>query len=63
MRKIIAFTILCFFSLLIKNEKAISKSLCQSHCEAATKQPLYDSGVYTGNDNEPKQYDGFFFKI
>lgn len=63
MRKIIAVTILCFFYLLFKNEKAVCKSLCQSSCKTA-KQPSYNSSVYMSDDNnETKQFDGFFFKI
>jgi hypothetical protein len=64
MRKIIAVTFFCFFSIFFKNEKAICKSFCNTACKMKGKQLLYDGGVYKdGNDNSPKQFDGFFFKI
>ena len=72
MRKIIAFTTLCFFSLFLKNEKAICKSNCQLPCKEAIKhstnkggtlkQPSYTE-LNTDSDKGLKQYDGFFFKI
>ena len=63
MKKIIAFAILCLFSLL-KNEKAN----CKSNCELSCKKTVKHSSLNTDNDtdanyNSPKQYDGFFFKI
>ena len=71
MRKIIAFTTLCFFSLFLKNERAICKSNCQLPCKeaikhstnnGAVKQPSYTE-LNTDSDKGLKPYDGFFFKI
>ena len=70
MRKIIAFTTLCIFSLLLKNESAVCKSNCQLSCQEAIKhsinkilkQPSYTE-LNTDSDKGLKPYDGFFFKI
>ena len=69
MRKLIAFTTLCFFSLLLKNESAVCKSNCQLSCKEAIKHSV-DKTIkqpYTELNNDTdrglKQYDGFFFKI
>lgn len=64
MKKIIVFTTLCFFSLLLKNEKANCKSNCESSCKTAVKHSSFNIDANTNAGyNEPKQYDGFFFKI
>ena len=72
MRKIIAITMLCFFSLFIKNEKAICKSNCKtniksscSKCDKTVAQPTLnaEANADASHHDEAKQYDGFFFKI
>ncbi|MDB5199415.1 MAG: hypothetical protein JWO92_1378 [Chitinophagaceae bacterium] len=63
MKKLIAFTLLCFFSLLLKNEKAICKSNCQVSFKTIIQHPLNNNMDSDGIDDELKQYDGFFFKI
>ena len=70
MRKLIAFTTLGIFSLLLKNESAVCKSNCQLSCKEAVrhsinkilKQPSYTE-LNNDTDKGLKQYDGFFFKI
>ena len=63
MKKIIAFAILSLFSLL-KNEKANCKSNCELSCKTAVKHTSINIDANTDSHyNEPKQYDGFFFKI
>lgn len=70
MRKIIAITTLSFFSLFLKNEKAICKSSCQStsksSCNTTVTHPEINADTNTNTDaphNGLKQYYGFFFKI
>ena len=71
MRKLIAFTLLCFFSLLLKNEKAICKSNCRLSCKEVIKHSSYKEVIkhpsyrdLSGDaDKELKQYDGFFLKL
>lgn len=72
MRKIFAITTLCFFSLFLKNEKAICKSNCKTNIESSCNKCDKKSDHSTLNAeanadaphrNEAKQYDGFFFKI
>jgi hypothetical protein len=65
MRKLIAFTMLCVFSLLLKNEKAISKSTCKtlvkstiSHCRLSNPEAGTES---LSGSLQP--YDGFFKKL
>ncbi len=64
MKKIFAITIFCIFSLLLKNENANCKSTCNYPCNTIVKQSFFnpDMDIDTAN-KEPKQYDGFFFKI
>jgi hypothetical protein len=62
MRKIIAFTTLCFFSLLLTNEKAVSKSNCDVIIKERT---AHHPVINTDADEEPvynslQRYDGFF---
>ena len=61
MRKIIAITSLCFFSVLFKNEKAICKSNCQQSCNTIPKHLSLQSDADKANDLKP--YDGFFIKL
>lgn len=61
MRKIIALIMICFFSLVIKSEKAISKTNCKMCCNSSIKKTSLSAE--SNNENEPIQYDGFFFKI
>ena len=68
MRKIFAITMLCVFSLFLKNEKAICKSNCktnsESSCNTTVNHPVLNADANTdAPKNELKQYDGFFFKI
>ena len=69
MRKIFAITTLFFFSLFLKNENAICKTNCKINSEcpnhSSVKTPVFSSDANTDIQlsNEPKQYDGFFFKI
>lgn len=63
MRKIIAITISCFLFLLMKNENANSKANCDVTCNTFVKQPFLPVTVENTAENEPVQYDGFFFKI
>ena len=64
MRKLIAFTTLCFLSLFL-NEKAI----CKSHCDVIVKPKIVHSPVINSDaDIEPVSkrlmpFDGLFFKI
>jgi hypothetical protein len=63
MRKIFVIILFCFSSLFI-NENAICKSLCNASFKKIVKQPPGNSGVYmSSDDNGPKRFDGFFFKI
>ena len=64
MRKLIAFTTLCFLSLLGKNEKAV----CKSHCDVIMKSKIVHSTIINADADEhvPEPlipFDGFFFKI
>ena len=65
MRKIIAFTMVCFLSLMLKNEKAI----CKSNCDVVNKARIAHSPVINeGVESEPgfnslQPYDGFFKKL
>ena len=62
MRKIIVFTTICFLSLLLKNENGICKSKCDVSC--CKKTQVHSANTNTNAiANEPKQFDGFFFKI
>ena len=64
MRKIIAFTTLCIFSLLLKNESEVFKSNCQLSCKEAMKHSTNKGAeLNTDSDKGLKPYDGFFFKI
>ena len=62
MRKILAITIICFLFLLIKNENANSKSNCRVCCKIAIKKSLLHADI-DGNNNDLRQYDGFFIKL
>lgn len=67
MRKLIAFTLLSFFCLLLNNEKAISKS----NCDVAIKATIaHHPVISTDTDMDTEalsgslhQYDGFFKKL
>ena len=67
MRKLIAFSMVFFFSLLLKNEKAICKSNCQATVKNKISQKLLNTS--SGADapaeaaNTLKPYDGFFLKL
>ena len=72
MRKIFAITTLCFFSLFLKNEKAICKSNCkttsESSCDKCDKTVdrstlNAEANADALHPNEAKPYDGFFFRI
>lgn len=65
MRKIIAFTTICFLSLLLKNENGNCKSKCDvSCCKKMQRHSTRDADANTSEiANEIKQFDGFFFKI
>ena len=72
MRKIFAITALCFFSLFLKNEKAICKSNCKTTTESSSSKCdktvdhstlNAEANADASHRNEAKQYDGFFFKI
>ena len=62
MREIIAFTTICFLSLMLKNENGNCKSKCDVSC--CKKIQIHSANINTDAiANEPKQFDGFFFKI
>ena len=66
MRKLLAIATLCIFSLLLKNEPAISKSNCQVSCKTIPKKTVEHSrskDTHAEAANGLKPYDGFFFKI
>lgn len=71
MRKIFAITLLCFFSLFLKNEKAICKANCKTTSESSCNKcdKTEDHSTLNAEANvdahrtDAKQYDGFFFKI
>ncbi|MEO7292071.1 MAG: hypothetical protein ABIW34_03145 [Ginsengibacter sp.] len=68
MRKIFVITMLLFFSLFLKNEKAICKTNCKINAESSCNKKVNNAVLNTDNNtdeiaNQPKQYDGFFFKI
>jgi hypothetical protein len=66
MRKLIAITMLCFLSLLLTNEKAISKSSCDViNKTRIAKCPVTKPGTdaVTETFAGSLQYDGFFKKL
>ena len=63
MRKLIAFTMLCFSSLLLKNEKGSCEANCQLSCAKKAKHILKTEANTDTEIVGMKRYDGFFFKI
>jgi hypothetical protein len=63
MRKLIAFTLLCFSSLLLKNEKGSCEVNCQLSCAKKTKSVLKTEANTDSEAIGMKRFDGFFFKI
>jgi hypothetical protein len=63
MRKLFAIMIICFSFVLIKNEKASSKGSCKLSCNTLLKETSLPAAADDAPADEPKEYDGFFFKI
>jgi hypothetical protein len=63
MRKLIAFSMLCLFSLLLKNEKGNCESNCQISCSKKANPVLKTEAATDTEKISIKPYDGFFFKI
>lgn len=63
MRKIFAFILICVFSLLLKNEKAISNSNCATLSKKAIHPSTTGTEVIETATTGFKPYDGFFIKL
>ena len=68
MRKIIAFTSICFLSLLLKNETGNCKTNCEVSKKVIIKRSDLNADLNADFNNEPvynslTPYDGFFLKI
>jgi hypothetical protein len=63
MRKLLAIIIICFSLVLFKNEKASSKGNCRLCCNKLAKAASLSAKADHHSDDDPRQFDGFFFKI
>ena len=63
MRKLIAFSTLCLFCLLLKHEKGNCESSCQISCAKEVKPVLKNESTTDIEKASLKPYDGFFYKL